>query len=93
MRGEQVPLIDMTLCVKCGKCINACPRTAITIRKSGDDYSCKKCVKYCIMMENVTCKPENLCIEYEKCDSCGACVSACEYGAVKWVGCTGTENT
>ena len=86
MNSRNIPDIDMAKCTKCHQCIAACPRQAITVRKNDNDYfSCTKCVKYCLHFENVTCKPENVCIIFEKCDSCGACVEVCAYGAIRWV--------
>ncbi|MBN1760406.1 MAG: 4Fe-4S binding protein [Chitinispirillaceae bacterium] len=83
---QRVPCIDMNLCIKCHKCIPVCPHRAITVRKNEDDFtSCTKCVKYCLQFENMTCRPENVCINFEKCDSCGACVEVCEYKAIRWV--------
>ena len=85
MEENRIPLIDMTQCVKCYKCINTCPHNAIVLKKNNaGDYTCTKCVKYCLSME-VTCKPEDICIDYDICDSCGKCVEVCREGAISWL--------
>jgi ferredoxin len=86
MHTPQVPCIDMTKCTRCYKCIAVCPVEAIVIRKSSDDnFLCAKCVKYCLQFENMSCKPESVCIIFEKCNSCGACVAACDERAIRWI--------
>ena len=77
---EKVPIIDVAKCIKCDKCIEVCPTDAIC--KSGD-YSCSKCIKYCLSIE-VPCNPDHNVFCYEKCDSCGLCVSACSENAINW---------
>ncbi len=86
VRTPRVPCIDIATCTKCYKCIAVCPGEAIVIRNNSDDnVLCTKCVKYCLQFENVSCKPENVCIIFEKCNSCGACVEACDERAIGWV--------
>ncbi len=37
-----IPIVDLTRCVGCSKCVEACPEGAITVvdRKSSIDYGC-----------------------------------------------------
>jgi ferredoxin len=76
----QLPYIDSSKCVYCDLCFNKCPHGAIM---KVPNPACDKCIKYCISMK-VPCNRENYVFCYEKCDSCGLCISACNYEAVSW---------
>lgn len=75
----------MSLCLKCRKCIDFCPENAIVvIDDPARANACKKCIKYCIEIKNVTCKPEDICIDGELCNACGECISVCPEGAISF---------
>lgn len=77
---KQLPAIDIHKCVKCGKCVDACPHGAI-MKEPG--YACARCIKYCISL-SVPCNAEQYVFCYELCEACGLCVSVCEAGAINW---------
>ena len=79
-KNEAVPIVNTEKCIKCEKCVAACPKKAIlkTI-----DSSCAKCIKYCISMK-VPCNPDHYVFCYEHCDACGLCISACPVEAIHW---------
>lgn len=68
-------VIDKTKCVECGRCMAACPYSAIV-------KSERPCVSACVpkaisIGEDMTAK-----IDEEKCVECGACVYRCPFGAI-----------
>jgi Pyruvate/2-oxoacid:ferredoxin oxidoreductase delta subunit len=77
---EKVPIIDESKCSNCDTCFSVCPRNAII---KNVDYTCSKCIKYCITME-VPCNPEHKIFCYENCDTCGLCVTSCPENAISW---------
>jgi Pyruvate/2-oxoacid:ferredoxin oxidoreductase delta subunit len=77
---SQLPVIDNSKCTKCDDCYIICPLGAIV---KSSNTACAKCIKYCISMK-VPCDPLNYVFCYEKCDSCGLCVSACKSEAIYW---------
>ena len=74
------PVIDHSKCILCGLCYDACPQGAI---KKMPNPVCDKCIKYCISMD-VPCNNMNYVICKDLCDSCGLCVSVCNYHAISW---------
>jgi Pyruvate/2-oxoacid:ferredoxin oxidoreductase delta subunit len=80
IKQVQVPVIDYTLCIKCKKCILVCP---IDVISDPVNFTCGKCVKYCIAME-VPCSPDQFVFNYEACDSCGKCLEHCPEDAIYW---------
>ena len=67
--------IDHSKCITCGKCVAACPYSAITKNVRPCERACKPgAIK---MDENRKAH-----INYEKCVSCGACVYQCPFGAI-----------
>ena len=77
---SELPVIDIAKCINCENCILICPANAIS-KNSG--YSCSKCIKYCLSFD-VPCNPDHYIFCYEKCDSCGLCISACSAEAIGW---------
>lgn len=84
MKTKKIPAIDISRCVKCNACVEACVQKAITAKKNENSYQCQKCVKYCVLLDNVPCKSEEIHISYEKCNSCGKCIEVCKYSAIFW---------
>lgn len=67
--------IDHSKCITCGKCVAACPYSAINKNVRPCERACKPgAIK---MDENRKAH-----INYEKCVSCGACVYQCPFGAI-----------
>lgn len=73
---DRKAVIDKTKCIECGRCLAACPYSAIT-------KNTRPCVKACVP-KAITINKENqkAMINEEKCISCGACVYQCPFGAI-----------
>ncbi len=71
--GQSV--IDQSLCVKCGKCVTACPYHAI-VKTS---VPCEEACPVGAIRKNDSGVAE---IDFEKCIFCGKCFSACPFAAV-----------
>lgn len=75
-----MPVINTALCNKCNNCVEACVANAISEK---DNYSCSKCVKYCLSID-VPCAPDLYVINFELCNSCGQCIEVCPNDAITW---------
>ncbi len=67
--------INKDKCIECGKCIKACPYSAIIAQRRPCIQSCK--VKALSIDEN-----KKAVIDNDKCIQCGACVYQCPFGAI-----------
>lgn len=74
-KTPQGAVIDKTKCKKCGKCVEACPYSAIV------DIE-RPCLKTC-PVGAITIDADDLAyIDDEKCINCGQCVLGCPFGAI-----------
>lgn len=67
--------IDQEKCVKCGKCISACPYKAIVRLE-------RPCAKSCGMDAIGSDEHGRADINYDLCVSCGQCLVSCPFGAI-----------
>ena len=72
---EHRAVIDHDKCILCGKCVEACPYSAITKNQRPCERACK--VGAILMDDNKKAR-----IDESKCISCGACVYQCPFGAI-----------
>ena len=67
--------IDQSLCVKCGRCVNSCPYSAIV-------KTARPCAAACGMGAIHSDEHGRAEIDYDKCVSCGMCLVNCPFGAI-----------
>ncbi len=68
-------VIDQEKCIRCGKCLNACPYSAIVQME-------RPCAKACGVDAIHTDELGRAQIDYDKCVSCGMCLVNCPFGAI-----------
>lgn len=68
-------LIDQDKCIKCGRCMEACPYKAITKIE-------RPCAASCGMDAIHSDEDGKAVIDYDKCVSCGMCLVNCPFGAI-----------
>ncbi len=73
VNGKSV--IDQDKCIKCGKCKEECPYSAIIKRE-------RPCEKACGMDAISSDENNKAKIDYNKCVSCGMCIVNCPFGAI-----------
>lgn len=67
--------IDHSKCVSCGKCVSACPYSAIT-------KNLRPCEKGCPAQAITMGEDKKAAIDPAKCISCGTCTNQCPFGAI-----------
>ncbi len=72
---DGVSVIDQEKCIKCGRCIQACPYNAIV------EYD-RPCAKACGVDAIGSDEKGRAKINHDKCVSCGLCVVNCPFGAI-----------
>lgn len=73
INGKSV--IDQDKCIKCGRCINVCPYSAIHKLE-------RPCARSCGMDAIGSDEFGRAEIDYDKCVSCGMCLVNCPFGAI-----------
>ena len=70
-----IKVTAMSLCVKCGRCVNSCPYSAIVKTE-------RPCAAACGMGAIHSDAHGRAEIDYDKCVSCGMCLVNCPFGAI-----------
>lgn len=73
--GETRTVIDTKKCIKCGRCKNTCPYSAII-------YFDRPCSSVCGVKAIGSDELGRAKIDHEKCVSCGRCITQCPFGAI-----------
>lgn len=73
--GSTKSVIDQDACIKCGRCISACPYHAIVKLE-------RPCAAACGMDAISSDEDGHADIDYDKCVSCGQCLVSCPFGAI-----------
>lgn len=68
-------VIDHERCIECGRCMKACPYSAII-------ESQRPCVKGCAAKAITIDKQKKATIDSDKCIRCGSCVYLCPFGVI-----------
>ena len=67
--------IDMSKCIKCGKCMQSCPYNAIIVQE-------RPCAKACGINAISSDEYGRAQIDHDKCTSCGMCLVTCPFSAI-----------
>lgn len=73
--GEKSTIIDQSKCIKCGRCKNTCPYSAII------QYD-RPCASVCGVNAIGSDNLGRALIDHDKCVSCGRCITQCPFGAI-----------
>ncbi len=73
--GKTGAVIDQEKCIKCGKCMNVCPYSAII------KYD-RPCAAICGVDAIESDELGRAKINHDKCVSCGRCIQECPFGAI-----------
>ena len=73
--SERQVVIDQEKCIKCGKCVNACPYHAIIKLE-------RPCAQACRDEGDYNGRAGRAHIDQDKCVSCGMCLVNCPFGAI-----------
>lgn len=73
--GPDRTVIDQSKCIKCGRCKNTCPYSAII------NYD-RPCSSVCGVKAIGSDEHGRAVIDHEKCVSCGRCITQCPFGAI-----------
>lgn len=68
-------VVDQDKCIKCGRCVDACPYNAIIKQE-------RPCAAACGVKAIGSDKYGRAEIDYDKCVSCGMCLVNCPFGAI-----------
>lgn len=72
---DRKAVINKEKCIECGKCVKACPYSAIIAQR-------RPCVKSCKVKAITIDENKKAVIDNDKCIQCGACVYQCPFGAI-----------
>lgn len=73
--GKYGAIIDQSKCIKCGRCKEACPYTAIVKTE-------RPCASVCGVNAITSDELGRAKIDPDKCVSCGRCMNECPFGAI-----------
>lgn len=73
--GPDRTIIDQSKCVRCGRCKNTCPYSAIV-------QFDRPCASVCGVKAIGSDELGRAKIDHEKCVSCGRCITQCPFGAI-----------
>ncbi len=72
---EDKAVINQEKCIKCRRCLNACPYNSIIFQK-------RPCSAACGVKAIGSDNENRAVINHEKCVNCGMCMTACPFGAI-----------
>lgn len=72
---DKKAVVDKEKCIECGKCVKACPYSAIIEQR-------RPCVLSCPVKAISMNDDKKAVIDNNKCIACGACVYQCPFGAI-----------